>query len=100
MRTVLVWIIYGIIPQSPWALRMLLGAIGMVSWLAGVMFLSVLWRDRLDAAAGVFTQWVEEVCLGKKSLMGSVRRDTSSMRVDVTKAENGVGVWKGKLSPV
>jgi hypothetical protein len=81
---------------------MLLGGIGMVGWLAGVMYLSVLWRDRLDAAAGVFTQWVEEVCLGKKNLMGSVRRDTNSMRVhvDVTKAENVLGVWKEKLSPV
>jgi hypothetical protein len=79
---------------------MLLGAVAMVGWLAGVMFLSVLWRDRLDVAAGVFTQWVEEVCLGKKKLVRVVKREMSSNGVNVTKHENGVGAWKEKQSPV
>lgn len=102
MRTVLVWIIYGIMPQSPGVLRTLLGAVAMVAWLVGVMYLSVLWRNRLDTATGVFIQWVEDVCLGRRGLVVRTGREMGSggSGVVAPKHENGVGGWREKKSPV
>lgn len=73
MRTVLVWIIHGFIPQTLGFMTYVYDAIGMVLWMGLLIRVSVLWRDRIDASFGVFTEWIENVMLGKRSLMEPIR---------------------------
>jgi ABC-type cobalamin transport system ATPase subunit len=60
----------------------------MVSWL------SVLWRDRIDSACVLITQWVEEVMVGKKTVLGSLSGLTASKG---TMVMNGNGLGNGSL---
>jgi len=72
MRSVLVWVIYGMIPEGPLLVRYLLNAAAFLGYLGMVTWLSVLWRDRIDSACVLITQWVEEVMVGKKTILGSI----------------------------
>lgn len=72
MRTVLVWVVYGLIPESPWLIRAVLNTIAFVVWMTLLTYLSVLWRDKVDVSTGVFTQWVEDIMVGKKTILGSI----------------------------
>jgi peptidoglycan/LPS O-acetylase OafA/YrhL len=72
MRSVLVWVIYGMVPEGPLFLRYFLNAAAFVGYLGMVTWLSVLWRDRIDSACVLITQWVEEVVVGKKTIIGSI----------------------------
>jgi peptidoglycan/LPS O-acetylase OafA/YrhL len=69
MRTVLVWIIHGFIPQTLGFMTYVYNAIGMIVWMALLIRVSMFWRDRIDGWCAVFTEWIEDVMLGKKSLM-------------------------------
>jgi hypothetical protein len=44
-------------------------ALVMASWLGLLIYLSTLWRDRLDVYFTSFAQWGEDVMLGKKHLL-------------------------------
>ena len=50
----------------------MLNTIAFLAWFALLMFLSTVWRDRVDSSCIVFTQWVEDVMLGKKTVLGSL----------------------------
>ena len=85
MRSILAWVVYGFIPRSAglvwrpdaggnagapaksfmWAIITWL-VFGL--WLILLMYLSTLWRDRLDGSFIAFAQFAEEVMLGKKTL--------------------------------
>jgi len=72
MRSVLVWVVYGLIPLPPEGqARQTVLVIAFGLWLVLLIYLSVVWRDRLDGASVVFTKWAEEVMLGKKACPGS-----------------------------
>jgi len=71
MRSLLAWVIYGgLIPQSAetWFIRYILQTIAFSAWLGLLVYLSKLWRDRLDVWCIWFAQWAEEVLLGKQDL--------------------------------
>jgi hypothetical protein len=90
MRSLLVWVIYAVIPESGGLVRRpidfsgepvekslmwtLVTALAMLSWLGLLVYLSVLWRDRLDGHFMAMARWGEEAMLGKKSLLGLFRR--------------------------
>ena len=88
MRSVLVWIIYGLIPDSGGIVRRLsdygytsdgdtefvegksvfwslVTLVAMAGWFGLLTFLSVLWKDRLDGYFLRFAQWGEEIMLGR-----------------------------------
>jgi hypothetical protein len=86
MRSLLAWVVYGLIPNSGglvwrpdddgegateksivWTIVTVLAC---VSWLGLLMYLSTVWRDRLDPSFIAFAQFAEEVMLGKKTLFG------------------------------
>lgn len=96
-RSILAWVIFGLIPKSGglvhipgdrdgvpieqsivWAIVTVLV---FLFWLVLLMYLSVLWRDRLDQSFIAFAQWAEEVMLGKKVLLSS----------------NGRSLWANKI---
>lgn len=104
MRSVATWVMYAFIPQSEGLVARVLtepsqgysisristGIIDLLalsSCMALLIFLSCLWRDRVDTLCVKFSMWVEEIMLGKKSLLGS----TSGIRlkVDHINAPNG-----------
>ena len=83
MRSVLVWVIYGLIPDSGGIVRRMndygpnsetsifwsvVTVVAMGLWFALLTVLSVLWRDKLDGYFLKFSQCGEEVMLGKKDL--------------------------------
>lgn len=89
MRSVLVWVIHGIIPKGPLLLRYLLNTAAFLGYFATVTWLSVLWRDRIDSACVLITQWVEEVMVGKRTVLGSLAG--LSNRGGTTTNGNGLG---------
>jgi len=77
MRSVLVWVVFGILPPAPegagWYLWAVLRLVTFLSWFAMVTYLSVLWRDRVDVIAMHAARWSEEYMLGKKSFADLLR---------------------------
>jgi peptidoglycan/LPS O-acetylase OafA/YrhL len=85
MRSVLVWVIYGIIPESDGIVARLSDFEGtrppisllwsfvvvctFASWLALVIYLSKLWRDKLDGQFVKLSSWMEDLMLGKVHLL-------------------------------
>ena len=71
MRSLLSWVIFGLIPQSEerWFITYVFNTIGFALWISLVSFLATLWRDRLDVWVIASTQYIEEVMLGKKPLL-------------------------------
>jgi len=88
MRSVLVWVIYGLIPDSGGIVRRLsdygytsdgdtefeagksvfwslVTLVAMAGWFGLLTVLSVLWKDRLDGYFLRFAQWGEEIMLGR-----------------------------------
>ena len=55
----------------------------------------MLWRDRIDSACVLITQWVEEVMVGKKTVLGSLSGLTTSTKG--TMVMNGNGLGNGSL---
>jgi len=94
MRSVLTWIIYGFIPdsgglarrESDWdadppeksAFWTLITALSYVTWGLLLMYLSTLWRDKLDGHFVKIAQMAEEVMLGKRSPFTSLVQRRSS----------------------
>jgi peptidoglycan/LPS O-acetylase OafA/YrhL len=89
MRSILVWVVFGLLPSSvperwipigsnPQRIIPVLSAsmtlIAFGSWLALLMYLSTLWRDRVDRLSVTFAQWAEEAMLGQKSLWAPFHR--------------------------
>jgi hypothetical protein len=86
MRSLLAWVVYGLIPNSGgliWRpgqdgegapeksiVWTIVTGLACVSWLGLLMYLSTVWRDRLDPSFIAFAQFAEEVMLGKKTLLG------------------------------
>lgn len=60
------------IPSTPSILRYSLNTIAFIGYLALVTHLSILWNKYIDTACGKFTQWLEEVMLGRKTFLGTV----------------------------
>lgn len=79
MRSVLVWVFYGIIPAGPPLIRYLLNTAAFLGYLGLVTWLSVLWRDRVDSACVLITQWVEQVMVGKRTVLGDLRNRGAGM---------------------
>jgi peptidoglycan/LPS O-acetylase OafA/YrhL len=71
MRSVLVWVVHGVLPQSSeeagWLIWVFLRTLAYVSWIALVIFISTVWRDNVDTFAMTAAQWSEEVVLGQRS---------------------------------
>jgi hypothetical protein len=86
MRSVLTWVIYGFIPNSGGLVGRLsdyeddapakspfwtmVTAAAFVTWGTLLVYLSTLWRDKLDVLFVKCSQLVEELMLGKKSFTG------------------------------
>jgi hypothetical protein len=84
MRSLLVWVVYGLIPNSGGFVRResdweadapakslfwtLVTILAMLAWLVLLMYLSVVWNQRLDVHFVTFSQWGEQIMLGKKNL--------------------------------
>ena len=87
MRSVLVWVIYGLIPDSGGIVRRLsdygseteidseksifwsfITVVAMGLWFCLLTVLSVLWKDKLDGYFMRFSQWGEEIMLEGKGL--------------------------------
>jgi len=77
MRSVLVWVVFGILPPAPqgagWYLWAIVRLVTFLSWFAMVTYLSMLWRDRVDVISMHAAQWSEEYMLGKTSFAGLFR---------------------------
>ena len=69
MRSVLVWVVYGIIPEEAKAVRFLLQTAAFLGYLGLVTWLSVIWRNSIDSFCVSITQWIEEVMVGKKTII-------------------------------
>lgn len=68
MRTVLVWIIYGPgLFESDSVSGLIFNATAMVVWFAALVYISILWKKWVDGYCGVFTEYLEDVVLGKRS---------------------------------
>jgi hypothetical protein len=71
MRSVLVSVIFGVLPPSPegtgWYIWSLMRLAAFLSWFAMITYLSMLWRNRIDKISMHAAQWSEEYMLGKKS---------------------------------
>ena len=72
MRSVLVWVVFGFIPPAPLLLRYGLNTIAILTYFALITYLSVLWNKKIDYSCGIFTAWLEDVMLGKKSVLGTL----------------------------
>jgi peptidoglycan/LPS O-acetylase OafA/YrhL len=88
MRSVLVWVIYGVIPDSGGLVRRpmdfgeypveksafwtIVTGVSMLAWFGLLVYVSVLWRDQLDGSFVALAKWSEEVMLGKASVLASI----------------------------
>jgi hypothetical protein len=89
MRSTLVWIIYGFLPETEgWVRRVgghgqlsehrfrlvwdILNSIIFILWMFPLVYLSKLWRDRVDPFCIKFAQWGEQVLLGKREFSKTV----------------------------
>ena len=76
MRSVLVWLVYGLLPQSAedvsWILFVTFRTIAFILFIAMVTFISTLWRDHIDTWSMFLAQWAEEVALGKRGALDSI----------------------------
>ena len=89
MRSTLVWIIYGFLPETEgWVRRVgghgqlsehrfrliwdILNSIIFILWMFPLVYLSKLWRDRVDPVCIKFAQWGEQVLLGKREFSKTV----------------------------
>jgi hypothetical protein len=88
MRSVLAWVIYGFIPESGGLARRLsdwddpapqkslfwtmITAFTYASWGLLLVYLSVLWRDKLDGHFVKIAAMAEEIMLGKRSPLVSL----------------------------
>lgn len=74
MRSVLTWIVFGLIPSSEeqWLISTVLKLIAFPLWFAGVTYFSMMWSSKLDGWAGWFAQWTEEIMMGKNSFLDSM----------------------------
>jgi len=87
MRSVLCWAIYGLIPQSgglvtrpgepvPISLIWTLITVAVFAgWGVMILYLSVLWRDKLDGLFVLLAHMIEEIFVGKKNFGGSYGDD-------------------------
>lgn len=96
MRSVLVWIVFGIIPEGPWPLRYIFMTCAFAAYFALVTYLSVLWRDIIDPACAAATQFIESVMVGKKTIAGVLlgfltRGNSDSGSIDSEKRDVKVG---------
>jgi hypothetical protein len=91
MRSVLVWVIYGIIPQEPITIRYLLNSVAFLGYLGLVTWLSILWRDNIDSRCSSVAQEVEHILLGKKTMMETL----SSVRIGMTMKEGDIELGSG-----
>ena len=90
IRSTLVWILYGILPESEgWVRRVgghgqevseqrfrliwdIINSIIFVLWMIPLVYLSKLWRDHVDPVCVKFAQWGEQVLLGKREFSRTV----------------------------
>lgn len=70
MRSVLVWVIFGFIPEGPRPLRYVLMTASFAAYFGLVTVLSILWRDIIDPACANITAYIESVMVGKKTFGG------------------------------
>jgi hypothetical protein len=109
LRTVLVWLLYSVIPpqkiedvarldedgeivittlvypESPvWKI---LRPVACIAWMALVVFLSILWKNRIDSLSVRVGKTMEEVMAGKRPLFLPSENDT--IKKELLKHENG-----------
>lgn len=92
MRSVLVWIVFGILPSSEeqWLISTALKLVVFPLWFAGVIYICIIWNSRLDSWTGWFAQWSEEVMLGKRQSWEMIGNGIGS-KVIAKKEMNGNG---------
>jgi hypothetical protein len=116
LRTVLVWLLYSIIPPQKiedvarldedgdiviitlvypesFVLK-ILRPLACVAWMALVIFLSVLWKNRIDSLSVRVGKTMEEVMMGKQPLFPPKENDT--VKKEVLKHGDG-DIEKGQL---
>lgn len=73
MRSVLTWIVYGFLPSTAerW-MRIIVTGFALILGMALLIYVSVLWRDRLDTQCIVFAKWAEDVVMDKKAFSDSL----------------------------
>ena len=71
MRTVLTWIIYGPgkLFESYAVASFVFNATAMVLCFLALIYVSILWKKYVDGNCGVFTQYLENIVLGKQSFV-------------------------------
>src|SRR5579862_1400416 len=94
MRSVLVWVIYGIVPQGPVVVRLVLNSIAFLGYLGLVIWLSLLWKENVDVWCASFAQGVEDIVLGNQSMMETL----SSFRIGITSKEGDIELESGLTS--
>lgn len=102
MRSVLTWVIHGLIPQFATAglISFTLRAIAFPAWMLMVIVLATIWRNRVDSWAGLLTVWVEEVMLGKRGIWDTFGEalNKQAKRTDVNSYVTVDGVIKDKVT--
>jgi hypothetical protein len=109
IRTVLVWLLYGVIPPQKiedvarldedgaiviitlvypesfmWKI---LRPVACMGWMALVVFLSVLWKNRIDSLSVRVGKTMEDVMMGKRPLFPPKENDTA--KKEMLKHGNG-----------
>jgi hypothetical protein len=75
LRTILAWVVFGLIPSTfgeavgiMKAIAVVLTTLTYVLWTVLLLYLSTLWRDRVDKACILIVNWAEQTLMGKMAL--------------------------------
>jgi hypothetical protein len=117
MRSILATVVYGFIPESSgfggrpsdypeeydgegpvpkslfWSA---VTAVVMAAWLAMVIWLATVWRDRLDPWFGKVAMWVEDVIMGKKGMGWAITRIGDGRVSEHINGRSEKSAWKDK----
>ena len=90
MRSILAWAIHRILPEmeAGW-FRTIVWTATFCVWLGLLVYLSVLWKDRVDGISIVWAKWAEEAVLDPEVLSGLFFRTTRLVNGFTTRQSNG-----------
>jgi peptidoglycan/LPS O-acetylase OafA/YrhL len=78
LRTVLVWLIYQLIPSLSQKTAEsgeissfpVLQAVAFLAWMALLMWVGKIWRDRVDKSCIIFAKWMEQMMTDREAFWG------------------------------
>jgi hypothetical protein len=113
LRTVLVWLMYEVIPGVLYEttpkvdgniekatktipnIPAILQALAFCLWMALLICLSMVWRDRVDRSCMAFSEWVEQIMRDREYFSEVIGRIGRSVRAALDSLKFGGGkVWK------